>query len=94
MLAGAQFVHLLAVGCRLDLEALFAEVAGEQIAQAGVVIDDQNVVVLFVHASKDKGLSARATRQMVTSFVPARPGNISLHLDALAAARRMDNDGI
>ena len=55
MFAGAQLVHLLAIGRRLDREALFAEIADQQVAQAGVVIDDEDMLVLFVHAGKNSG---------------------------------------
>jgi hypothetical protein len=56
MFAGPQFVHLLAVGRCLDFKTLFAEIANQQVAQAGVVIDDEDVGVLFVHGGKDKGV--------------------------------------
>ena len=34
------------------------------------------------------------TRQMVTSFVPVRPGNIFLHFKSLAVASPTDNDAV
>ena len=42
----------MAVG---QIEKQFGKVANQQVTQAGVVIDDKDVLVLFVHAGKDKG---------------------------------------
>ena len=47
--AGA--VHLRRVRDSPYLESLFAEIAGEQIPQADVVIDDENAILAFGHGN-------------------------------------------
>jgi hypothetical protein len=44
---------LAGIANRLDFKSIFAKVAGQQIAQAGVVIDNQEVVGAFCHGGKD-----------------------------------------
>jgi hypothetical protein len=47
----------------LDFETLFAEVAGQQVTQAGVVIDDKEALVAFVHGAKDNPTVSGRTGQ-------------------------------
>ena len=54
------FVHLLGVRHSLDFETLFAEIAGQQVAQTGVVIDDQDVLMFIVHGMKNNCLRPSA----------------------------------
>ena len=35
------------------LETLLGEIAGQRVAQAGVVIDDEEALVAFIHGAKD-----------------------------------------
>ena len=92
VLAAAQFVHLLAVGDGANFETLFAEIADQQVAQAGIVIDDENVLaLLFVHVLKDNHGFVNTSRQIVTAFCRPERGNILLHLSPLACGVWMDN---
>ena len=68
MLAGPRPVHLRGIGDALDGEALFAEVAVQQVAQAAVVVDDEDAVLSLVHGMKGRPATAGGMVRMVTSF--------------------------
>jgi hypothetical protein len=75
VLARPHFVHLGRIADRLDLEALIAKVADQQIPQTDVVIDDEKAVMSVVHWAKDKRTFAAGMRAMVTSFFSGEGGN-------------------
>ena len=75
MLACPQLVHLRRIADGLDLEALFAEVADQQVAQAAVVIDDEKALLSVVHGVKDNPVVMVGMRPMVTSFFSGEAGN-------------------
>ena len=53
MFTSAQAIHLVGIANCLDGKTIFAKVAGQQVAQAGVIIDNQEVVGSFCHGGKD-----------------------------------------
>jgi len=75
MLARPQLVHLSGVADGFHFQALFAEVAHQQVAQAAVVVDDEKAVLSVVHGAKDNPAIRVGMRVMVTSFFSGDGGN-------------------
>jgi hypothetical protein len=75
VLACPQLVHLRRIADGLDLEALFAEIADQQVAQAAVVVDDEKALLSVVHGVKDNPAVVVGMRPMVTSFFSGEAGN-------------------
>ena len=75
MLARPQLVHLGSVADGFHFQALFAEIAHQQVAQAAVVVDDEKAVLSVVHGAKDNPAFMVGMRLMVTSFFSRDGGN-------------------
>src|SRR5262249_54474119 len=86
------FVELSRVGKRLHCESLLAQVAHQEIAQASIVVDDQDLRCRRLHRLI---LTAQATRlacRLSRIVTPPQQGNDSLQERSAAAARSADNE--
>jgi hypothetical protein len=92
MLARPQLVHLASVADGLDLEALIAEIAHQQVAQAAVVVDDEKAGLSVVHGAKDNPAFMVGMCPMVTSFFSRDDGNSLLQSPGSGGAMRLPSD--
>ena len=76
-------VHAGRVGCGVDGEALFAQIALQQFAQAHVVVDDEDLGFSLRHArilsSGGGGPQASRNKLLLIFGAAAREGNMLLH---------------
>ena len=92
MFADPQLVHLGGVTDGFHFQALFAEIANQQVAQATVVVDDEKAVLSVVHGAKDNPAVTVGMRLMVTSFFSRDGGNKLLQSPGSGRAMRWPGD--